>query len=176
MVDLESGVGAGLKRASTYNTDKFLAGYDRPDGGRSMRSERSGAPSTLPSLKGPRSRTALENRLREKDRLGAPSLMSGPSLYSQITGIPRRTPETREPVRKHEDIDLLVPLSSSYPEQSRLSAGSFSSSYYFRPTEAEVYKESVRPKLVSGDQNYWLEPVKTGGSGKSNSRNPFNAI
>lgn len=161
----------GLKRSSTYNTERFLGAYEerrhQHDDHRSVSSK----PSTLPSLKDNRSR---EERLREKDRHAAPSLMSGPSLYSQITGNARRTPETREPVRKNED--LLIDSESR--TGSRLSDASFGSSYYFRPTpisEAEAYKEAVRP-ILTGSTSYWLEPVKTGSSGKSNSRNPFNRI
>ncbi|KAJ7590656.1 insulin-like growth factor binding protein [Mycena floridula] len=88
---------------------------------------------------------------RQSHHSQAPSMMSGPSMYSQVTGVPRKAPETRQPVKK----ELLLP--------SRLSNGSF---FANPPTEAEAYAAEQR-----GASKGWLEVHRTGGSAKSN--NPF---
>ncbi|TDL20714.1 growth factor receptor domain-containing protein [Rickenella mellea] len=93
--------------------------------------------------------------------------LSGPSLYSQVTGKPRSGPEPRQPVRVNP------------PNVSRFSASASSlssSSYSARtrelavpkvkpPTPAEEYAMSV---MDSSSNTDWLEPHNTGGS-----RNPF---
>jgi hypothetical protein len=110
---------------------------------------------------------------RDGDRL------SSGSLYSQITGLPKRIPEPRQPIK---DSEMLV------ARHSTLSDSSWGSStmrqelpppprdFPSRPvTPAQAYADEVRPGLSSttpaglgtGDQT-WMKPMYTG---KSN--NPF---
>lgn len=137
--------------------EKLIGSYQHSTHDGSVRS--SHAPSTLPSIKDGRRRRGLEP--------SNASQLSGPSLYSQITGKPRQTPETRQPVKK----ELLL--------SSRLSTSTYASSSLSLetgPTVAEAYAAAVRPTLaVNGQQTrgaYWLEPTRTGGS----SNNPFRIL
>lgn len=91
--------------------------------------------------------------------------LSGGSLYSEVTGIPQRGPEPRQPVKTN-------------PLTSRFSATTLGSSVYAKPsltrrerfppksqTDAETYAASVRqsPQASRG-----VTPTNTGGS-----NNPF---
>jgi len=105
--------------------------------------------------------------------------LSTNSIFSEVTGKPRRGPNVRQPVK-----DEIITSSS------RVSA-STSGSYMFKsrpvretdgavprpaPSEAQTYAAANRPVLppspppVQGQGSYWmkLEPVKTGSS-----KNPF---
>lgn len=88
------------------------------------------------------------------------TIVSGPSIYSQVTGRPRQAPDVRQPVRKDQT--------------ARFSASTFNSSLGSRDREllpppprsdAEAYAHAVRSP--SGG-SYWMEPNPTGSS-----RNPF---
>ncbi len=87
------------------------------------------------------------------------SRLSGPSIYSQVTGAPRRTPEVRQPVKKDQ--------------MARFSASTFSNSLNSRDrdllpppsrSDAQAYAHAVRADSPSDR----LKPNYTGGS-----RNPF---
>lgn len=85
------------------------------------------------------------------------------SLYSQVTGAPRRVPDPRQPVKD-------VP-----PMASRFSWTTAGSSVRRAPspvqqTEAQKYAMSIRAPEGTQPGMYWLEPVNTG---TSNSKNPF---
>ncbi|KAF9026747.1 growth factor receptor domain-containing protein [Hymenopellis radicata] len=91
------------------------------------------------------------------------SVLSGPSIYSQVTGKPRQTPDVRQPLKK----DLTSRFSAS--------TGSFSGSPELLPppprTDAQAYAYAVRsdsPVSPPTRGAYWMEPNQTGGS-----RNPF---
>lgn len=91
------------------------------------------------------------------------SQLSGPSLYSQVTGNTRRTPDVKQPVKE-------LPNGSG----SRLSASTYASSFFKDsalkgPTDAEAYKQAVRAEEPPSLSTVWLQPHPTGGS----SRNPF---
>ncbi|KAF8437463.1 insulin-like growth factor binding protein [Boletus edulis BED1] len=94
--------------------------------------------------------------------------LSGVSLYSEVTGMPQRGPEPRQPVKTN----LL---------SSRFSSTTLGSSVYKKPslmrrepfspkpqTDAEVYAASVRQTSTATGGSYWVTPTNTGGS-----RNPF---
>lgn len=112
-------------------------------------------------------------RARDLERNNDANRLSGPSLYSQVTGIPRHIPDTRQPVKKNQ-------------MESRFSSSTFGSSVYSsrshrerelvpppKPaSEAEAYANAVKPSLATSPPaqgSYWLVPANTGGS----SRNPF---
>jgi len=145
--------------------EKFIDAYDYSKAG----SRSSRAPSSLPSLHNHKSRHADERNMNK---------LSGQSLYSEVTGSPRHTPEPRQPIRK----DLVA---------SRYSSSTLSSLYSFAardrghmatppppvpqpPTEAEAYALAVKPALAASaplpaGTSYWIQPNNTGRS----SRNPF---
>lgn len=146
--------------------DDLLDAYNYTKAG----SRSSRAPSSLPSLHG--------NRATKSRALHSSNRLSGHSLYSEVTGKPRQTPEPRQPIKK----DLLNPR---YSSASTLSS-SFSIWTHERdrvpapvppvpqpPTEAEAYASAIRPALAASPPlnpgSYWMQPNHTGGS----SRNPF---
>lgn len=91
--------------------------------------------------------------------------LSNGSLYSEVTGMPRRTAEPRQPVKNGNVVG------------SRFSATTLASSTHSsrreltRPalptTDAEVYAASVR-QSPEPRGTYWITPSNTGGS-----KNPF---
>lgn len=149
-------------RRDNQDLEKFIDYYNY-----STKSRSSMAPSALPALSDPKRRDTLSPK--DLNRL------SGNSLYSHITGMPRHTPEPRQPVKK----DLLSDRYSA----STLDSSSFSIFNRQREvavpppvpkpaTEAEAYVMAVRPGLAASPPTrgaYWLEPHNTGAS----SRNPF---
>ncbi|KAJ6606202.1 growth factor receptor domain-containing protein [Mycena vulgaris] len=117
------------------------------------------APSTLPAL--------------DDHRAAAAERVSRASMYSEVTGIPRNTPEPRQPISKN--------LLARYPS----SVSSAGRSYMYTappagdarlvdielpagPSEAQVYADAIRPALagVAADAR---GPTRTGTS----SNNPF---
>lgn len=93
------------------------------------------------------------------------SVFSGPSIYSQVTGKPRQTPDVRQPIKK----DLT----------SRFSGSTYGSSSSrerellppLPRTDAEAYALAVRSESPISPPTrgaYWMEPNHTGAS-----RNPF---
>ncbi|KAG9225836.1 hypothetical protein CCMSSC00406_0008364 [Pleurotus cornucopiae] len=101
------------------------------------------------------------------------SHLAANSLYSEATGIPRRSPDVRQPVK-------------DYRASARMSTSTYSS-YMYRsngprvekdsdippvPTEAQVYATAMKPVLASSPPatqgSYWIQPVATGSS-----NNPF---
>ncbi|KAH9842471.1 uncharacterized protein C8Q71DRAFT_801907 [Rhodofomes roseus] len=122
-------------------------------------------PSPLPSL-GDYRDDGWEAR---KDQRGSLASMSNESLYTHITGQPRRTPEPRQPARNPRE---LLP--------SRFSDTTLGSHEVRRlekdraeqdrsPTPAQEYARSwmVQEEDTSRG-SYWLKPSNTGGS-----KNPF---
>jgi hypothetical protein len=108
------------------------------------------------------------------------SLTTAPSLYSQITGQPRRIPEPRIPVRKND-----IPKNSRFSETTIASSAWSSGSQPKEvlpplPTEAELYASKHRDPEIGNEASnsngglaakfgtYWLTPTGTGGS-----KNPF---
>ncbi|KAJ7494424.1 insulin-like growth factor binding protein [Mycena galericulata] len=150
--------------------------YSRAGSARSGRASSSHhssrAPSVLPPLDGRRERNQHPTAVAEQVSRG--------SMYSALTGVPRATPEPRQPINKN----LLAGL-HRYPS----SVSSAGRSYMFTApaeadsarlvdvdsvfqTEAQVYADAVRPALAGSPPTrgaYWLEPMKTGTS----SNNPF---
>ncbi|KZV89047.1 growth factor receptor domain-containing protein [Exidia glandulosa HHB12029] len=136
----------------------------------------------------PHSRTASpQPSLRPRYEPGAlevdpyPNRASTPSLYSTMTGLPRRTPEPRMPIRdRHGDMDLIelhqpvptVPLAAT----SRFSGSSWGSS---------IWKQGHQPVPVQQQPSYEMDPVRAHRTGESfesyqsnsssgsQSRNPF---
>ena len=143
------------EREREREMDKILDGYDYSRAG-SPHEERRERLVRQPTGAGP---TTLEDR----------------SIYSQVTGLPRRAPEPRQPVRNPRD---LLP--------SRFSGTSYTTSTHSAPqdlppppidlldssrppTPAEEYARMVsQGKTTEPKGNYWLQPTSTGGS-----RNPF---
>ena len=164
--------------------DKLLDAYAYSRAGSSR------APSPLPSL---RSYDGDRHSHKSSDRSapprkaspGAGERIAEESLYSQVTGQPRRAPEPRQPVRDSPRARPDVP-------SSRFSASTTYSSWllpdppthpapHVPPTPAQEYARSVSalghaeqvPQQQQQQQRgaYWLQPSHTGGSGGS--RNPF---
>jgi hypothetical protein len=130
------------------------------------------------------------------DSEGGNRFSSG-SLYSQVTGLPRRGPEAKQPVRDQQFTDSSHLHAQQHSRFSGSSWSSSSRSYYQRPedlapppsklTEAQTYVDEIRPTLhaagTTQKQNTlavstsWLTHTHTGTSnvtaGSSNSRNPF---
>nr|VWP02329.1 SnodProt1 [Ganoderma boninense] len=184
------------RRASALRHEKEMDGI--LDAYEYSRAGSSRAPSPLPSLhsyeddrhshKGS-SRGSDSDRNRGRKPVPVHDLTQE-SLYSQVTGQPRRAPEPRLPLRGRDVPPADVPHSrysgsttySSWllpdppADHSRLGAGT-------PPTPAQEYARSVsqqghRPGELEGqNQNapqrgaYWLHPAHTGSSGGS--RNPF---
>ena len=115
------------------------------------------------SNKAPSSRDSRERHRRPRDSLGMYSdlsrtnSLSADSLYSQMTGLPRQTPEPRQPV-KNRSTDQLP---------SRFSATTFSSSVH-HATEAESYARAFKDISSASKGAIAAESNVTGGS-----RNPF---
>ncbi|KAI0317494.1 insulin-like growth factor binding protein [Amylostereum chailletii] len=92
------------------------------------------------------------------------------SIYSQITGVPRKGPQPRQPVK------TMQPMASRF---SWTTAGTSSRRQPPPPvipqTEAQRYAHSMRTLTPSPEEEargtYWLKPSPTGGS--SESKNPF---
>lgn len=169
--DVEEAAGAGGANRKSGHTSFDMDGligayeYDRGD----AKSKKSKSPSVhdhhvhhhhhlVPS-------NAYDNgHTRDLNRL------SGNSLYSEITGMPRNTPETKQPVRKPFMLN---------PNASRFSASSYGSSMYSsnssshtnllrKPTtEAQKYARDVRPGLGGADgskiETYPSNPQPTEG-------------
>jgi len=123
------------------------------------------SPSVLPSLYDVgRSRQHLDAEPTTR--------LSGPSLYSQVTGVPRKGPEIRQPVKK----DL---MSSRFSVSTHSSGGSKSRDLTGRRSPAEEYAMSIRPMLLIDTSNagepshtgYLIQPTHTGATVSSN--NPF---
>ncbi|CDO71899.1 hypothetical protein BN946_scf184940.g46 [Trametes cinnabarina] len=154
--------------------DKLIGSYEYSRAGSSR------APSPLPSLRdydGDRhsykDSKGSDYSDRARDRV-TNDLVAEESLYSQVTGQPRRAPEPRQPVRNARD---LLP--------SRFSNATTYSNWltpdppappavpvYTTPTPAQEYARSVFQPVQSESPPqrgaYWLQPANTGGS-----RNPF---
>ncbi|KAF4609117.1 hypothetical protein EYR40_001470 [Pleurotus pulmonarius] len=101
------------------------------------------------------------------------SHLAANSLYSEATGMPRRSPDVRQPVK-------------DYRASARMSTSTYSS-YMYRsngprvekdtdippvPTEAQIYATAMKPVLATSPPatqgSYWIQPVATGSS-----NNPF---
>ncbi|KAI0085954.1 hypothetical protein BDY19DRAFT_986857 [Irpex rosettiformis] len=151
-----------------YNRDmdKLLDSYDYSRAGSSR------GPSPLPSLK-----DYEYHRERARKRLSGVSLTHD-SIYSQVTGLPRRGPEPRQPVRNARDL-----LPSRFSDTTSDKSGPQGSP---PPTMEELLKTSRPPtpaqefaRQYTLNQNqqqpateargaYWVTPNQTG-----NSHNPF---
>ncbi|KAJ6523452.1 insulin-like growth factor binding protein, partial [Mycena vulgaris] len=133
--------------------------YSRAGSTRSH-SRSSHAPSHAPSTL----RTLDDHRAAVAERV------SRASMYSEVTGIPRNTPDPRQPISKN--------LLARYPS----SVSSAGRSYMYTappearlvdielpagPSEAQVYADAIRPVLAASPPArgaYWLEPTRTGTS------------
>ncbi len=95
------------------------------------------------------------------------------SIYSQVTGVPRRAPEPRQPVRNPRE---LLPsrfsgtsYSTSTPEELQPLPPPQSFEEPERPpTPAQEYARMMKQGQPEPRGAYWLQPTNTGGS-----RNPF---
>ncbi|KAL1947197.1 hypothetical protein VTO73DRAFT_14158 [Trametes versicolor] len=149
--------------------DKLIHSYEYSRAGSSR------APSPLPSLRdydGDRHSHKASSKGSDHGRVARD--LAQESLYSQVTGQPRRAPEPRQPVRNAADLlpsrfsnttysSWLVPDPPAAPPVPVHSA----------PTPAQEYARSVaqltqQPESPPQRGAYWLQPTNTGGS-----RNPF---
>jgi len=129
-----------------------LSGYD-------PRAESHRQPSPLPSL---RNYDDHYEARRQPDKRVSTASLSTDSLYTQVTGMPRRTPEPRQPVKKNPR--ELLP--SRFSDSTR---GSQDLLEPFRaPTPAQEYARSVTQGQDPSRGSYWLKPSHTGASS-----NPF---
>ncbi|KIK66073.1 hypothetical protein GYMLUDRAFT_957072 [Collybiopsis luxurians FD-317 M1] len=125
-------------------------------------------PSVLPSLYD-------VGRPRRHQAADSPNRLSGPSLYSQVTGVPRNGPEPRQPVKK----DLLTSRFSGTTSNSSNSGASKPRDLTGKHTPAEQYAMSVRSDLLvdtsvgNGPSHTgpWIQPTHTGTT--VSSKNPF---
>ena len=99
------------------------------------------------------------------------------SLYSQVTGVPRRAPEPRQPVH---DVPREMPsrFSNSTTYSSWLLPDPPVQQQHLTPTPAQEYARTVsqqghRDEGQDAPQRgaYWMQPTHTGSSGGT--RNPF---
>ncbi|KAJ8482593.1 hypothetical protein ONZ45_g14892 [Pleurotus djamor] len=100
------------------------------------------------------------------------SHLAANSIYSEVTGVPRRTPETRQPVKDYASTRLSSSTFGSYMYRSGPPRAEQESTIPPVPTEAQTYANAIRPALAASPPvsqgMYWMEPVKTGSS-----NNPF---
>ncbi|KAL0072835.1 hypothetical protein AAF712_000598 [Marasmius tenuissimus] len=151
---------------STFDMDGLIGAYQYRDDDRKS-SKKSHAPSVLPSLNVHHHHHHAYNNGHNKDL----NRMSGSSLYSEITGMPRHTPETKQPVKTKP---LLL-----NPNTSRFSSTSYGTSIYSkssnnssssdllrkattRTTDAQRYAREVRPTLGGADGSKVEAYPKTG--------------
>ncbi|KAF5386839.1 hypothetical protein D9615_002012 [Tricholomella constricta] len=156
-----------------YDLDQFIDAYDYPK----HDSRYHKGPESLPSLDDQHTHRPTFKTRRKPPPSISSRLLSGHSLYSEVTGKPRQIPEPRQPLRK----ELLSAryssstLSSSLSIRSRGEPDRVVPAPAVAPTEAEAYKLSVQPGLATSSPSppnpgaYWVQPMNTGGS----SRNPF---
>ncbi|EGN96298.1 hypothetical protein SERLA73DRAFT_94428 [Serpula lacrymans var. lacrymans S7.3] len=135
--------------------EKLIGAYEYSRAGSSR------APSPLPPLEDHKHRNSYDYPYTNGSHR-----LSGGSLYSQVTGVPRHGPEPRQPVKTN-------------PLMSRFSATTLGSSMHNSrtrgltpavpspPTDAEAYAASVR-QSPEPRGSYWVTPASTGGS-----KNPF---
>ena len=161
--------------------DKLLDAYQYSRPGTSR------APSPLPSLRSYDSdRHSHKASSRGSDKAPtANDKLAQESLYSQVTGQPRRAPEPRQPVRGIPDVP-----SSRFSNSTSYSSwlvpdppSHANSTTHLAPTPAQEYARSVSqlamlaqvdpPQQQQQQQRgaYWLQPTHTGSTGGS--RNPF---
>lgn len=164
--------------------DRLLDAYAYPRAGSSR------APSPLPSLRsydGDRhSHKGSDRSHGSSGRRDGHARLAEESLYSQVTGQPRRAPEPRQPVRNASPPPAPPPMPPrGRPDvpSSRFSGASTTYSSWLvpdppvrhAPTPAQEYARSVSQLDHVPEQQqrgaYWLQPSHTGGSGGS--RNPF---
>ena len=94
--------------------------------------------------------------------------LSGASLYPEVTGIPQRGPEPRQPVKTNQ---LTSRFSSTTLGSSVYKKPSLTKREPFPPkppTDAQAYAASVRGSSTASGGSYRVKPMNTGGS-----RNPF---
>ncbi|KAI0355123.1 hypothetical protein OH77DRAFT_345436 [Trametes cingulata] len=149
--------------------EKLIGSYEYTRAGSSR------APSPLPSLRdydSDRHSYKASNKGSGAERGRTTNdLLAEESLYSQVTGQPRRAPEPRQPVRNAAD--LLPSRFSNTTYSSWLTPDPPSQPMaHAAPTPAQEYARSVT-QLAQADPPpqrgaYWLQPTSTGGS-----RNPF---
>ncbi|KAI0689822.1 insulin-like growth factor binding protein [Cytidiella melzeri] len=144
--------------------DKLIDSYDYSRAGSSR------GPSPLPSLK-----DHDYHRDRARQRLSGASLTHD-SIYSQVTGLPRRGPEPRQPVRNARDLlpsrfsdatsGRSAPQASPPPTMEDL----LNSSRPPTPAQefARQYTLTQQHPTPETRGAYWVTPTHTG-----NSRNPF---
>ncbi|KAL1681107.1 insulin-like growth factor binding protein [Schizophyllum commune] len=101
--------------------------------------------------------------------------LSGPSLYSAITGKPRSAPEPKQPVRDEPALRSRFSGSSWSGASGSMYTGEFGKSR--GESEAEEYANRYKPQLAASPPlpgNYWLHAEHTGATGASGaSKNPF---
>jgi hypothetical protein len=146
-------------------------------------STRSGAPSALPSLHDDRHLDHHRDSSWSGSGLGLNRLSSSDgSIYSQITGMPRKAPEPRQPVRDRDGAGRLMPPTSRFSMSTKSSEGrrvktedtvadmplvDIDFDEEDKKSAAEQYAKDMREQKS-------LVPASTGGSSSSfGSRNPF---
>lgn len=146
--------------------EKLIGSYEYTRAGSSR------APSPLPSLRdydGDRHSHKASSKSSDRGRIT--NDLAQESLYSQVTGQPRKAPEPRQPVRNPADL-LPSRFSNTTTYSSWLTPDPPAVPVHSAPTPAQEYARSVthlvQPESPPQRGAYWLQPTNTGGS-----RNPF---
>lgn len=146
--------------------EKFINSYEYTRAGSSR------APSPLPSLRDyDGDRHSHKASSKGSDRGHITNDLAEQSLYSQVTGQPRKAPEPRQPIRNPADL-LPSRFSSPTTYSSWLTPDPPAMPVHSAPTPAQEYARSVvqsaQPTSPPQRGAYWLQPTTTG-----ESRNPF---
>lgn len=110
------------------------------------------------------SRSAMSDSTR-----GHTHRLSDGSLYSQVTGVPRKTAEPRQPVKNANLLSSRFSMTTLGSSRTR-ELTSHSVPPPVPSTDAEVYAATVRQSPEPRGQ-YWMAPNNTGSS--KGSKNPF---
>jgi len=151
-----------LERMRATEDDRHFRTMEKR-GGYSRQGSRQ--PSPLPSLRDYRD----DGWDAPKNQRGSLATMSNDSLYTHITGQPRRTPEPRQPARNARE---LLPSRFSDTTLGSHDVRRLEKNRAERdrsPTPAQEYARSwMAQDEDTGRGSYWLKPSDTG-----NSKNPF---
>ncbi|KAJ6572174.1 insulin-like growth factor binding protein [Mycena capillaripes] len=125
---------AAEEASDERDMDKLLANYEYPRG--EVRSQQQQHHHHHHHLH------LQREREREHARNSSASTLSAPSLYSQVTGLPQRVPEPKEPVRANRDIT------------SRFSTSTIDD-YYLTPAPAPLPAPSTSNSRTGSKNPFW---------------------
>ncbi|EPS98400.1 hypothetical protein FOMPIDRAFT_1031549 [Fomitopsis schrenkii] len=106
-----------------------------------------------------------------RNQRGSLATMSNESLYTHITGQPRRTPEPRQPARNARELlpSRFSDTTLGSHEVRQLERDRMERERERAPTPAQEYARSWMEQEEDNSRgSYWLKPTNTGGS-----KNPF---